>query len=155
MNVFESRSPIYIREFLNRILTALSTNPAAALIATPEMHLIASPGASFSPLSVVADFEAVECDYDDYAPLALTGGVIANVDAFQQALTWVAPFAVTSASPAVANTVWGYWIEGTAGIVMYEVFPEAERTPLAAQGDMLVITAKLPAAAYFSLPVQE
>lgn len=154
MNVYESRNPIYLKSFVNRILTSFGTNPAAALLVTPEMKLIKEPGGSFTPNSLLADFEAVEADYDDYAALALTGLVLANIDGSNRAVVGTGQFAVTTNPPLVVNTVYGYWIESTAGIVAYEMFPEAERAAMAAAGDLLIINLKLPQGYFYSLPVQ-
>lgn len=152
MNVYESRTPTYFKAFLNRLMAAYSTNPAAALIASPVLHLIQSPGGSFTPDSVVGDFTPVEADYDDYVAAALSGMTIANLDGSMRALSGIASFPVTSATPAVANTIHGYWITSTAGIVCFELFPAGERTALATLGDLLIINFKLPQGPYYSLP---
>lgn len=155
VNVFESIAPVYSEDFVSTVLAAYGTNPAAALVPSPEMHLIQSPGGSFTPDSLPADFAAVEADYDDYAALALTAMTIANLGGNVRGVTGSATFNVTTDPPVVVNTIFGYWIETAGGVVAYELFPVGERTPMAVAGDKLIIVYKLPLTPFISVPVQQ
>jgi len=152
MNVVESRNPIYSQAFLARVLLALQTNPAAALLDTPLVHLMKSPPGSYTPASVEADFTPNEADYDDYVAPALGTTLAVTVDAFTPARTGTHNFPVTTNPPLVTNTIVGYWIDDADGLVCYELFDPGEYTPMAVAGDLLVLVLKLPLTPYYALP---
>jgi len=65
----QTKNPVVGRTLTDAILSALDTNPAAALIVTPWVHLFTAGPAPVLPTSVSADF--TEATFVGYAPVAL------------------------------------------------------------------------------------
>lgn len=71
-----------------------------------------------TPDTVAADLDAVECDYDDYAPITITAWLppVSAVGGGSQITAPTSQFSI-SVDQVVPNTVGGYWIELAAGDV--------------------------------------
>jgi hypothetical protein len=93
-----------------------------------------------TPATLVAELDAEECDYDDYAPETITA--------------WLAPFAVPgggngitgptvqfecTALQVVPNTVGGYWIELAGGSV-YMIRQFDTPVPMVDTGNYVQVT---------------
>lgn len=115
-------------------------------LAASKLHLFKS---SFTPNneSVIADFDAAECDYDGYA----AGGIAVA--------TWLAPlltppqgceiesgtkqFHYVDGVGHVTNLAGGWYLTDTGGaLVAYDVFPEA--VPFQSNGNGLNLDIVLP-----------
>lgn len=102
------------------ILDALWTNPAAALLDAPRLHLIVNPAAVLSKDYDPADIAADQATFTGYASVLVTAGQLVgpiNLTAGRRAIhvekDWVAT--------AVPNTesVYGYVLTDTGITVLY------------------------------------
>lgn len=77
--------------------------------------------AEFSPTasSTATDFEANECDFDNYAAVTLTAwdDPILSPGAGAMIGSPLVQFEVGNTDPVVGNSVGGFWIEDAAGVV--------------------------------------
>lgn len=105
----------YSQSFLLAELDAIKT-----LVAAGELHLYKSP-LTLTPQLVAADFNAVECDYDGYAAIAIPPGL----DNYQEdPNTWSFQFPtlqfnfVEGGGPVVTNLAYGAYILDVGGLVV-------------------------------------
>jgi len=141
---YEAQNPVFSKAFATIIANAFKTNPAAALAPALEVHLWKEPSFNPTPLSVSADFVAVECDYTDYAAAAavvLTVPVVLNPDSVGA----IADVLFTIVNPVVIeNQVYGYWLETGSTVVCYERFPADVIVTMAEVGAFLDLLVAMP-----------
>lgn len=93
-----------------------------------------------SPLSTKEDFEAVECDFDGYAPATIAtwhAPVLAGTGYMTYAPAQTFPW--THDTDDVGNAVGGYWIETAGGdLISYTVFNPAR--PAQGPGQAVIVT---------------
>lgn len=114
--------------------TALQT-----LLALSVLRLFKS-GFSPDPDTVLADLEAEEADYSTYAPNTVTafGAPYAPVGG-GAAITAPTEQFTLAATPAVPNTIGGYWLETAAGdVVLIRQFDDP--VPMVVAGNAILIT---------------
>ena len=93
-----------------------------------------------NPATVVADLDAVECDYDDYAPLTITAWfdpALAPSGGWQ--ITAPTSQALCAADQVVSNMVGGWWMELAAGDV-FVIRQFDAPVPMAVAGNFIQIT---------------
>jgi hypothetical protein len=136
---------VYMTAFLQAVITAFTTRPAAALLATPTVHLYNNLYAPV-PGSVVGSF--TETAFSGYA--AATPTISAPVNTSPNCLAAVAPctFIAVTASPFVPDTIYGYYIESAGVLVAAESF--SSPVPITAPGDFIDLQVVLPMQAYMA-----
>ena len=96
--------------------------------------------------TVVAELDAEEADYTTYAPETITAWLDPQLSPLGGAqITAPTVQFVLGATPAVPNTIGGYWIETAAGAVMLiRQFDEPVPMVLASQGITITPTIVVP-----------
>jgi hypothetical protein len=132
----QSLTPVMMKTTLDALLAALSARPAAALWATPNVHLFSNmitPTAE----SLLADF--TECTFAGYAAVALptlAGPVHLANDA--QALLAEVNF-IGGSVVAPGQNVMGYYITDTTNALLYVAELFGAPIPIANPGDYLTL----------------
>lgn len=93
-----------------------------------------------NPDTLVAELDAVECDYDDYAPITITAWLpqgLAPGGGWQ--ITAPTSQALCAADQVVANMVGGWWIELASGAV-FVIRQFDAPVPMALAGNFIQIT---------------
>lgn len=93
-----------------------------------------------TPATLVAELDAAECDYDDYAPITITAwlaAALAPSGGWQ--ITAPTSQALCAADQAVPNMVGGWWIELAAGDV-FVIRQFDAPVPMAIAGNFIQIT---------------
>lgn len=144
MYVRSTKNFTWSTQFARRIMAALGTNPAAAIMDTPLVKLWKDEEFDPTPASDVASFDAAEADFTDYVSKAFAPGVPANegdgIVGAQGAVTFSMPTDPT----VTGNVVRGYYLEDDNGIIGYEAFAEADQPNMASPGQSLVLAVFLP-----------
>ena len=142
MNVWESDALVYGRLFIDAVLSAFKTVPAAALLATAKVRLSKDPNFGPTPESKIADFTVSECDFSGYTAggvaLVMSGPV--NLSTKYEGMLADANFVAAAATPFVANSVYGYWVDDGTNVVAAERFPTGTTGTLTKPGDFLALT---------------
>jgi hypothetical protein len=134
---------VYVTSFLNDIVLAFTTRPAAALIATPTVHLFNNNVAP-SPQSVVGSF--TETAFSGYAAATPTIGSPVNTSPNCVAAIGPCTFTAVAATPFVPDTIYGYFVESAGTLIAAEAF--ATPAQITAPGDFVDIQVLFPAQAY-------
>ncbi len=136
--------PVMMKATLDALLAALSARPAAALFATPNVHLftnMVTPTAE----SLLADFtEATFAGYVAVALPTLAGPVHLPNDS--QALLAEVNFIGTTVAPP-GEAIQGYYITDTTNAILYIAELFGTPIPIANPGDYLTLAIILPEAA--------
>lgn len=151
MNVRESINPVYSRAFLERVAAAYKTDPAAALVVTPQLHLIKDESFEPDPSRSAADYAAVEADFTDYAASAITLSAPVNLGPDVVGPTANNSFLITTDPVVTENTIYGYWIEDATEVICGEMFAEGQEVTMGSPGDQLVVISALPIQAWQSV----
>jgi len=150
---YQSKNIRLWRAFVASMLNAVKVVPGAALIVGGKIRL--SKSESFNPLGTeaVADFEADEADYTGYAAggIAATFSVPVNQNASTLAIVAPALFVAGTATPQVACTVYGWWLDDGTNVVMAERFANNLNKAFAAPGDFLALDVPLSASLNLTL----
>lgn len=93
-----------------------------------------------SPTSVLADFEAQECDFDGYAPATIaTWGTPVLAGTGYMTYAPAQTFAWAHDTDDVGNAVGGYWLETAGGVLIaYTVFNPTR--PAQGPGQAVIVT---------------
>jgi len=133
-----SLNPVYGRPLAVNMLGALSVRPAAALLATPFVHLWTAGPTNLLPTALPADFtEATFAGYAAVAlPLPLVGPI--NVDAQHIGDHSPADF-LGGAVVFPGQSILGYWVDEAAagGVVNYMAERFVSPVPIAFVGDFI------------------
>ena len=146
MTDYTAQNVVFGRDFLNTVLAALKTRPAAELIATGKVRLSQDPGFNPTPGSAIADFSPGEADYSGYAAggIAYTVPDPVNLSATIQGLTVTVVFKAGTASPFVANSCTGWWLDDGSNVIMAERFANNGQAQFQSPGDFLALDTRLP-----------
>lgn len=90
-----------------------------------------------TPATLVAELDAAEADYDDYAPITIAAwaGPILAPGSGYEILSPAILFSTGVTDPVVPNTIGGFWLEDAAGVVrMVGIFDPALPMQIANQG---------------------
>ncbi len=150
MAQYTSQNIVYSEAFLDTLLTAYKTNPAAALMPTPLVHLYNDNTLTPTPLTTKAQLDAVECAFSNYS--AQTPSVSNPVNLSQNTQGLLAPvsFVSTTGGVFVSDTARGYYVTSGSNLVCAEKFATPFSAPFASNGDFLTLNVEIPAQAYQS-----
>jgi hypothetical protein len=134
--------------FADELLTALTTRPAAAIIAAGKIRLSQDPAFNPTPQSTVAALAANEATYSGYAAggiaLVLTVGL--NLSPSIVGAVASALFVASGGGPFVSNNVYGYWVDDGTNLVVGEKFAGGGIASFGAPGDFLDLNVAVPLA---------
>lgn len=146
MSYWTPRSVVWGKTFLNSIVTALTVNPAAALIVTPKVRLSKDPAFAPDSSSTRAGLAANEADYDGYAAggvAPVLSGAVNLAELVQGSIASVL-FLGAGGAPFTGNTIFGWWMDDGADVIVAEAFPAGQEVPIASAGDFLDLEVVLP-----------
>jgi hypothetical protein len=146
VNTFASQNPQYGQAFLDTVLAAFKTVPGGALIVAGKLRLSKDPAFAPTPQSLIADLTPEECDFSGYTAggYGLTLSAPVNLSTTVEGVLAGATAIATTASPFVANNVYGYWVDDGANVVLSEAFGAAGPIPIGAAGDFAQVDLRLP-----------
>lgn len=146
----QSLAPVWNRVFIDDLLAALGTRPAAALAATMTVGLYTSPSFAPNPLNTLAEIDATEAAFTGYArgTIVFTGPVNATTQI--RALIGNTTFTISGSPPITGATIFGYFIVTGSDWVASERFPDGQEVNLGSLGDFLSIDLILPLDPYQS-----
>ncbi len=144
MTDYVAQAVVYGRTFLNTLLAALLTRPAAALVVGAKLRLSKNPVFNPLPASVITDFTGLEADYTGYAAggIALTIGAPLNLSGVIQGTEETTLFAATGS--AITNSVYGYWVDDGTNVLFAEKFASGGIATFAIAGDFLNLSTRTP-----------
>jgi hypothetical protein len=146
VNSFKSQNVIYGTAFLNTVLAAFKTIPAAALIATGKLRLSHDPAFNPVPGTALAALVAQEANFSGYpaggAAVVLSAPV--NLSPTAQGAVVSNLFLATTASPFVNDNCTGYWIDDGTNFIMGEAFGAGQAAAFSSPGDFLELIVELP-----------
>lgn len=144
MHARQTKRVVFAQEFLDWVLLALTTDPAAALLDTAVVKLWADLDFTPTPLTTKAEFAAKIATFTDFAakPYVPTGPrTIAGLGrAYGKAVEWLMVTDPTVTGQRIA----GYWIEDADRVVLSEKFAPADRVDMVNPGDSLILEALIP-----------
>lgn len=144
MHVRQAKSPNWSKAFLDIILEALTTNPAAALLDTPLVGLIGVADAAPDEDSDKTYFDSKKATFTDYVKKALVlvtpWAVGPGYRAGGAAVTWT----VTTDPIVTGNRIYGYWVEDDNGVVLWELFSAEDQIDMDEVGSSLILEVVLP-----------
>jgi hypothetical protein len=137
---------VYGRAFANRWLLALTTRPAAALLATGKLRLSQDPAFAPTADSTVAALAANEADFTGYTSGGVTYATSGqlNVNPLIQGDVMDEVFVSVAGSPFVPNQLYGWWIDDGTDVVAAGTFGESAPIPISVPGDYLALQSILP-----------
>lgn len=143
---YASQSITYGQAFLNTIVAAWKTTASAALIATAKVRLIHEASFTISPQTTIAQLAAQECDYSGYTAggVALVVGAPVNLSLNAQGAVTGIQFLATAATPFVADTAYGYWVDDGTNMIAGEMFAGGVGITFASAGAFLELILELP-----------
>jgi hypothetical protein len=132
---------VYLR---NLMLAALAARPAAALWATPTVHLSQDPAFNPTQDSVLATLAANEATFTGYAAATpvLAGPYNSTVNTQVEISTVV--FAATPSGSFIPNQIYGYWLSDGTNYIAGEAFGSAGPVAIQAAGDYVEIDLLVP-----------
>lgn len=139
MPVVQTISVIRSKAWLNKMLAALKTRPAAALFATAKLRLLKDRVLSLSENTTKADLEAHEADYTDYPAggATVTPPDPVNYNVLGQGWAAGEVFNITTSPVVTGNDIAGYWVDDGTDPVVMEYFPQGADVSMQAPGDWL------------------
>ena len=143
--VFKSAQPVLSQYMRNAMLTALKTNPAAALWPTPKIHLSKDPAFSPQATDTNATLAPGEATFTGYTAATPTFTVPVNLDALTQGLITTVVFEATGSG--TANNIYGYWGDDGTNLFVGEAFGAAGPIAVSNANDFVQIDLELPIAA--------
>lgn len=140
-----ANKPTWRRTIIEGMLAALMTRPAAALIATPKIHLWVGD-LTIDSQTPLATFTGAEATFSGYPAGGATLGVLSvPLNLLPEVIGLHADNDfIVSDPPTITETVSGYWIDYGAGADWLVAEAFASPVPMAAFGDFLVIEILLP-----------
>jgi hypothetical protein len=143
---YNSQQVGFSQFFANELLTAITTRPAAALVAAGKVRLSQDPAFNPTPQSTMAALATNEANFSGYTAGgdAATIGTPVNLSPNCQGVLATAMFVAAPAGPFVPNTVYGYWVDDGTNVVAYERFANGASFSFASPGDFLDLTVLLP-----------
>lgn len=140
----EPRNVVYNQTFIDALLGAISTRPAAALAPTLTVALFTDPNVNPQPQSALAVYTASEANFSGYArqTLTLTGPV--NLTSVIQALIGLVLYTLTTATPVVGNTLAGFVLVNGSDWLCAGKFDPANLPQLGSVGDFLSMAVAVP-----------
>lgn len=148
----QTKNPVIGRALTDAMLSALDTNPAAALITTPKVKLFTAGPAPILPTSVPADF--TEATFVGYAAVALTLPLLGpiQIDPDTRSGHNEADF-LAGAVVSPGETILGYWIDDDVAAPTKMYLGEIFETPIdiTQAGDYISLDVNFPARESFAL----
>lgn len=141
--IVQSLVPCWNAAFLDTMLAALSTRPAAALAPAISLHLFTN---DYTPTPQDLAAAYTEANFSGYAAASPTPSVPVSLSNLAEALLASATFVAVTASPFVPNNLFGYYFTAGGLLVMSERF--ASVVPIAGPGDFLELVGLLPLRAF-------
>ncbi len=131
---------------MDTVLAAFKTTASAALIASAKVRLSNNPSFRPTPTDTIAGNAATECDYSGYAAggVALVVGAPANLSPTCQGAVTGVQFLATTATPFVASSAYGYWVDDGTNVILAEAFSAGFIATFAAAGDFLELVLEIP-----------
>lgn len=141
MSVFQTISVVRSRAWLNKLIGALKTRPAAALLATAKVRLLKDRTLSLNELTTRAELAAHEADYTDYPAggATLTPPDPINYNILGQGWAAAQLYNMTTVPTVTGNDIAGYWVDDGTDPVVMEYFPVGQDVPMQKPGDWLEI----------------
>jgi hypothetical protein len=126
--------PFFPNSRAEAVATAAQTELAAAVVK------LFKAGFEPTPATLVAELDAEECDFDDYAPETITAWLDpAAAETGGWRITAPTVQFLCTAAQVVGNMVGGFWIELAGGaVVLVQQFDNA--APMTVAGDSVQIT---------------
>lgn len=145
MPAYRTAAVVWSKAFVDKVLSAIKTNPAAALVVAGKVRLSKDPAYNPAPGDAIADLTPQEADFTGYpaggVALALSGPV--NLGGAGDAM--IADALFTGGGPfLVDNGIRGYWIDDGAIVVCGERFADGLVIGIAAAGDFIELDLRLP-----------
>lgn len=145
MAEYNSTTVIYGRSFLNTILAAFKTLPAAALIiAAAKIRLSKDPAFAPTADSTIAGLAAQEATFTGYPAGGIAVVQSAPVNLSPGAQGELATALFTATGSAIGNVVTGYWIDDGTNVVLAERFAGGLNVSFAVANDFLELVVQLP-----------
>lgn len=142
--IIQTTNPVLSRYIRNQFLSALKTNPARVLWATPLCKLSKDPAFAPTQDDDTASLAANEADFDGYAAVVPTTVVPVNQGTQAQALVFTAVFQAT-APFTTPNAITGYWTDEAGGnMVSAEATNVDNPIGIAAAGDYVLVDGFIP-----------
>lgn len=144
MAVYTSNRVVFGTAFLNTVIGALNTLPAAKLINAAKVRLNQLNGFNPAPGSTIAGLAANEATFTGYTPggLAFAAGAAVNLSPNAQGSLTAVLFQATGST--TGNTIFGYWIDDGTNFIMGEAFPAGSPVIFANNGDFLELFVEIP-----------
>lgn len=144
MHTRQTKSPTYSRAFVEHVLSAYQSNPAAALMVNPAVGLWIDPGFNPTTESVKADFDAAKATFDGYDfSGSFTAGTV-SIGGGGKAVQAIANWNLIADPVTTPNFVLGYWVEDDNRVVAFEAFSGDEAVAMENTGDSLILEVLLP-----------
>jgi hypothetical protein len=140
----------YGTAFLNAIIAALKVAPTNPLVNTAKVRLSANPSYNPTPTSTITALASEEANYSGYTAggLALTVGSPVNLSSTCQGAVTALQFLATTATPFVANQIYGYWVDDGTNVLVAEKFAAGLVVAFGAPGDYLELLVTFAQQAY-------
>ncbi len=132
--------------FMDTVMQAFTTLPAAKLINTAKLRLSHDPAFSPTPGSTIAALAAQEANFTGYpagGAAFATGTPIHLAPSIDGAGTAVF-FQATTGAPFTADTVYGYWVDDGTNVIAYERFAGGVAMPFTSPGVGMEMVVFLP-----------
>lgn len=141
---YKTETFVYTKAFMDVILTAYKTDPAAPLAPTLKIRL--GQDEAFVPTvnTTLAAANAQVATFTDYAEAALTLTGPVNLGDVIQGMLASATWLMTTDPVAVQNTIWNYYLYSGTLLVGAEKFAGGLSIPMATVGDFMQIDVQLP-----------
>lgn len=145
---YQTQNFVYNRTFMDNLLKAFSTIPAAKLIATPTLCLLTGSPPNITPDTLLSDLAAAKANFSGYVDGTPPLTVPVRLSSGAEAAIGSSTFVATTASPFVSNVIVGYYLTDGTNLVGGELFPSGTVLPIAFAGDFVEIDLVLPGACY-------
>jgi hypothetical protein len=146
MPAYASQQVVYGTAFLDTIIAALKTVPAAALINGAKVRLNTNLAYNPQPGDSITTNTANEANYSGYTAggIAVVLGTPVNLSPTCQGTIFNATFTAATASPFVPNVCYGYWVDDGTNVIMGEKFAAGTSYSFGSPGDFLELIGQVP-----------
>ena len=144
----QSKNVVYSRAFMDKVLAAYKTLPAAALIPTLTVRLLMGNLPALTADTPLATLVGLEANYSGYAAQTPVATVPVTSSTNVEGYIGTALFESATASPFVSATVTGYFVTDGTIVVAMEAFPAGISYGFTAANNFLSLGVILPGNLY-------
>jgi hypothetical protein len=141
---YTSNRIVYGTGFLNTVIGAFNTVPAAKLVNAAKLRLSLSNAFNPAPGSTIASLAANEATFTGYTAGGYAFAASAALNLSGNAQGSVTPILITASGSTTQNVIYGYWIDDGTNLILGEAFPVGQTVTFAAAGDFLQLLVYLP-----------